>query len=251
MHVGQTECILFGSKRKLSKIKEFKIDYNDYTIKGQRTVKYLGVTLDQTMSGEPMAKNVVCKVTNKLKFLYRYQHCLSQTLKKNLCSALLQCHFDYCCSSWYFNLSTKLKCKLQTTQNKIVRYINGLQPRSHIGQNEFDQVKYLKVEDRINQLCLNHMYKVKQGSSPCYLKDMFKDVATVHNFNTRNRTHNFNVPSVKGIAAKSFFYQATKQWNLLPNPIKCSTSYSSFKRKTKAHLSAMAMSAQKSEYVFK
>ena len=69
MHVGKTECILFGSKRKLSKIKEFKIDYNGYTIKGQRTVKYLGVTLDQTMSGEQMAKNVVCKITNKVKFL--------------------------------------------------------------------------------------------------------------------------------------------------------------------------------------
>ena len=123
MDVGKTDCILFGSKRKLSKIKEFKIDYNGYTIKGQRTVKYFGVTLDQTMSGEQMAKNVVCKITNKLKFLYRYQHCLNQTLKKNLCSALLQCHFDYCCSSWYFNLSNKLKCKLQTTQNKIVRYI--------------------------------------------------------------------------------------------------------------------------------
>ena len=48
-----------------------------------------------------------------------------------------------------------------------------------------------------------------------------------------------------------FFYQATKQRNLLPNQKTCSTSYTSLKRKTKAHLSAMAMSAQKSEFVFK
>ena len=61
MDVGKTDCILFGSKRKLSKIKEFKIDYNGYTIKGQRTVKYLGVTLDQTMSGEQIAKTLYVK----------------------------------------------------------------------------------------------------------------------------------------------------------------------------------------------
>ena len=66
---AKQSAFLFGSKRKLRKIKEFKIDYNGYTIKGQRTVKYLGVTLDQTMSGEQMAKNVVCKITNKVKFL--------------------------------------------------------------------------------------------------------------------------------------------------------------------------------------
>ena len=158
MHVGKTECILFGSKRKLRKVKDFQIEYNGHTIKGQRTVKYLGVTLDQTMSGEQMAKSVICKITNKLKFLYRYQHCLSQSLKKNLSSALLQCHFDYCCSLWYFNLSTKLKRKLQTTQNIIVRFISGLPPRSHIGQLELDKIKYLNVEDRMNQLCLYNIY---------------------------------------------------------------------------------------------
>ena len=196
-----------------------------------------------------MAKSVICKITNKLKFLYRYQHCLRPFLKKNLSSALLQCHFDYCCSSWYFNLSTKLKRKLQTTQNKIVRFITDLPPRSHIGQLELDKIKYLNVEDRVNQLCLNHMYKVKTGSSPCYLRELFKEVSTVHNFNTRNRNYNFNVPFVKGIASNSFFFRATKLWNLLPNKIKCSTSYMSYKRKTKAYLSKTALSKQKSDYV--
>ena len=88
--------------------------------------------------------------------MYRYQHCLNKTVRKNLCSALLQCHFDYCCASWYFNLSTRLKRKLQTSQNKIVRYIIGLPPRSHIGQKELESVNYLNVEDRVKQLCLNH-----------------------------------------------------------------------------------------------
>ena len=70
----------FSSKRNLNKVKEFKIDYNGYTIKGKKN--YLGVILDQTLSGEHMEKCIVGKITGKLKLLYRYQLCLNQTLRK-------------------------------------------------------------------------------------------------------------------------------------------------------------------------
>jgi len=136
LHVGKTECILFGSKRKLGKIQKIEINYNGHTITGQTMVKYLGVRLDQSLTGEAMVTQVVSKVAGKLKFLYRYQHCLNRNLRKNLSSALLQCHIDYCCTTWFSGLSCKWKNKLQVTQNKIVRFIHGMQPRSHIGQVE-------------------------------------------------------------------------------------------------------------------
>ena len=45
--------------RKLRKVKEFQIEHNELTIKGQRTVKYIVVTIGQTMSGEQMAKRII------------------------------------------------------------------------------------------------------------------------------------------------------------------------------------------------
>ena len=56
MHVGKAECILFGSKRNLNNVNEFKIEYNACTIMGQKAVKYLGLIFDQTLLGESMAK---------------------------------------------------------------------------------------------------------------------------------------------------------------------------------------------------
>ena len=167
-----------------------------------------------------------------------------------MCSALLQCHFDYCCASWYLNLNARLKRKLQTTQNKIVRFITNLQPRSHIGQHELDSVSYLNVEDRIKQLCLNHTFKIRAMLSPCYLQDMFTDVSNVHTINTRNHNHNFKVPSVKGIASNCFSSQAVKYWNYLPTQLKCITGYVSFKKRIKQHLSKEANSKQDCDYVF-
>ena len=53
---------------------------------------------------------------------------------------LIMCYFDYACCSWYSALSQKNKNKLQIMQNKIVRFILGMGPRTHIGQEELGMV---------------------------------------------------------------------------------------------------------------
>ena len=55
--------------------------------------------MDETMSGEAMALNVIYKINNKLKFLYRKNDFLTPTLRRLLCNGLIQPHFDYA----YFN----------------------------------------------------------------------------------------------------------------------------------------------------
>ena len=50
LHVGKTECILFGSHARLKKASDFNIMYNGQTICSQDSINYLGVTIDQTLS---------------------------------------------------------------------------------------------------------------------------------------------------------------------------------------------------------
>ena len=62
--MGKTECILFGFgfKRKLRKAEEFYIECNGYKIKAQNSVKYLGLNLDNQLSGDAIVNNIVQKV---------------------------------------------------------------------------------------------------------------------------------------------------------------------------------------------
>ena len=76
--------------------------------------------MNETMSGEAMALNIIHKINNKLKFLYRKNDFLTPTLRRLLCNALIQPHFDYACSAWYLNLTKKLKHRIQITQNKCM-----------------------------------------------------------------------------------------------------------------------------------
>ena len=78
-------------------------------------VKYLECLMDEAISGEAMALNIIHKINNKLKFLYRKNVFLTPKLRRLLCNALIQSHFDYACFAWYPNLTKKLKHRIQMT----------------------------------------------------------------------------------------------------------------------------------------
>ena len=71
LHLGKTECILFGSKGKLNKLPELNIVCNNVKIMNTTCVKYLGANLDCHLSGVSMYESVIKKINNSIKFLYR------------------------------------------------------------------------------------------------------------------------------------------------------------------------------------
>ena len=119
---NKTKLILFDSKFKNKNIKKLNIKYGDMQIEQHSKVKYLGCLMDEKMSGEAIALNVIHKINSKLKFLYRKNDFLTPILRHLLCNALIQRHFDYQCSAWYPNLTKKLKHRIQTTQNKCMPF---------------------------------------------------------------------------------------------------------------------------------
>ena len=85
-------------------------------------INYLGGQLDEAMSGEAMTLNVINKIKIKLNFFHCMNCFLTSALRRLLCKASIQPHFDYSCCIWYPNLTKKLKHRIQTTQNKCVRF---------------------------------------------------------------------------------------------------------------------------------
>ena len=79
IHFGEdkTKSILFANKRRAKNIRQLNIKHKDINIKQHSKVTCLGCVLDETMSGEPMALNVINKINGKLEFLYRKKRFLS------------------------------------------------------------------------------------------------------------------------------------------------------------------------------
>ena len=118
----KTKSILFASKFKRKNIKNLNIEYGDIQIKQHSKVKYSGCLLEETMFREAMTLNFINKISNKLKFLYRKNSFLTSAPRRLLCNVLTQPHFNYACSAWYSSLTKKLKHRIQTSQNKCIRF---------------------------------------------------------------------------------------------------------------------------------
>ena len=143
IHFGddRTKLILFASTRRAENIPKLNIRYKEINIKQQAQVTYLGCVLDDSMSGETMALKFVNKINGKVKFLYRKNKCLTSELRRMLCNALIQPHFDYACTAWYPNLTEKTKKNIQNMQNtKCIRFCLRLDKMQHIFLAEFRSI---------------------------------------------------------------------------------------------------------------
>ena len=129
---------------------------------------------DETMSGEPMAWKTVKKINSRLNYLFRKKDFLIPSLRRLLCNALIQPHFDYACIAWYPNLNKKLKNKIQTAPNKCIRFSLNLDKMAHISQNDFEKLNQLPISDRINQCILSTTFKFVNDTGPNYLKEVFQ-----------------------------------------------------------------------------
>ena len=89
-----------------------------------------------------MAVKVLNKVNSTLRFLYRKQSILNGPLRRLLCNALIQPHFDYASQAWYPNLTKTLSIKLQHAQNKCIRFCLNLDNRAHLQKKK----KSLKIK---------------------------------------------------------------------------------------------------------
>ena len=116
----------------------------------QDSVRYLGLIIHKHLNCEKIVNSIISKVNSRLKFLYRNCKNLNVTTRLSLSSALIQCYFDYLCSSWYGDLSKALRNKLQAAQNKVVRFILNLKPMTRIYYSVLSDINILKVEDRAN-----------------------------------------------------------------------------------------------------
>ena len=137
---GKTKSILFSPKhRSLTNCRRPLLLV--WIISFQKSSLFL----NECLTGESMAMQVCAKVTSKLKFLYRKNRFLSKDLRRLLCNALIQPHFDYACAAWYPNLNKKYKNKLQVLQNKCIRFCLQLGSREHIGTEHFDTTNWLQA----------------------------------------------------------------------------------------------------------
>merc|ERR1712121_141299 len=103
-------------------------------------------------------------------------------------------------------------------QNKVIRFILNLDNRVHIGNQELETAGFLQDPDRVKQLKLGHVFRIKSKTCPQYLSANFQQLTENDNrMTTRAKAHNFYKPRM---CTNTFAYSAIDEWNSLPNNVK-------------------------------
>ena len=251
IHFGEdkTTSIVFGTNRKMKNIRELDIRRGNIKIKQHPQVVYLGCTLDSRLSGEAMASQALGKINGRLKFLYRKRGFLTPSLKRLLCNALIQPHFDFACLAWYTNLKKKLKKKVQTCQNKCIRFCLDMGNRDHIGVQEFKKINWLPTKERFEQCLLVSIYNFFNKRAPEYFDEMYYPAEQGHKtrFSFKKLILSCRTTN-RGLRMLS--YLGPRLWNGLHTEIKSASSTNNFKHKMKNCFFTQLQKKEDSPYIY-
>ena len=159
---------------------------------------------------------------------------LNQYCRKTVCMAMIQSRIDYASNFYYHGLPKFLQSRLQVVQNKMIRYVLNYSNRTHLLANDFNEVKWMSIENRIKYLATRHVFNCINEQAPEYLQ-VFGRVNESHHYNTRHSVNALILPKAGSHGIKSFHYIGAKIWNSLPDEIQTTFSKSLFKVRCKKH----------------
>ena len=119
----------------------------------KKEFEYLGVVLDQALRCSCIIDKIVSKSINKLKFIYRNTKGFNWQIKRMIVLAMDQCQYDYACAMWFSRISIAAKKRLQIVQNKVIRFVLGIPPRTHLGCSELSHHHVVSSNYLLPSLC--------------------------------------------------------------------------------------------------
>ena len=140
--------------------------------------------------------------------------------------ALIQPHFDYCCSVWD-NFGETLSNKIQKLQNRAVRVITR-SPYDASASPLLDSLHLDNLSLRRKKIkAKKMMVKILKGDAPAYLQNLFSARGTGHNL--RNSEVKLKLPKLRtNYLKRSLCYSGALLWNSLPQNIRRLSSLTLF-----------------------
>ena len=226
----KTEVILFTSRfTKTPNIE--KLSYRHWT-NWESLICDLGVNLDKNLSLTYHINETFKKATNAIRSIGRIRKYITKENLKLLVNALVISRLDYC-NSILYGLP-----KLQRIQNTAARLITELNDTS-TSNLPFENYTGLPVESRIIFKVLLITFKIIHELCPAYFSSLLQLCQPQRSLHYAHPLKLlFTLPTVNSATygERAFSFSGPILWNNLSDPIKNTTSLSSFKSALKTFL---------------
>ena len=231
---SKTECMFIGTQQQLHKVELNEINVGHSVIKPTKVVRNLGVLFDQQMTMADHVKNISRKGFAQLKRIRQIRSYLDQSSAENIVHAFVTSNIDYC-NALLFGAPKHVIQNLQRLQNATARVICGLRKYDHITE-ALRTLHWLPVAYRIKYKIAILAYKCIYNQAPDYLNNMVEVYHPSRSLRSSNRLYLKQQHSkTKTLGPRAFSHAAPAVWNDLPDDIRLSNNFNTFKSKLKTH----------------
>ena len=225
MNVAKTDFIIIGTKHTTQNLAaRVNLHVSGSEICPSKTIKILGVTLDQTLSWENHISAVVGKCFGALISLNRFRHHFTPEALRLIIQAHVLSHVTYCLPVWGSANKTQ-KARVQKVLNFAARVITGARKRDHVTP-ALRSLGWPMIQEMITERdCLKVHRAIHATRAPAALRSLFVPRSHVSVRKTRASDRQLQLPRCRLETTKrSFQYRAIAGWNALsPSALECPT----------------------------
>ena len=193
-----------------------KLKINGHRIYPSKSIKYLGMYLDETLNGSFHTKILSTKLKRANGMLCKARHFTSSEDLRTLYYAIFSSHLTYACQIWG-QVTNSFNEKIFKLQNRAMRIITFSDFRSN-STPLYHNLKILKLRDEITlQNCL-FTYDALRNTAPVCFNEYFIHAREIHSQNTRNATLGCLAQSHSGTIRYGIFSITNKcisNWNAI------------------------------------
>ena len=241
VNLSKTKFILFGSRQRPTNSTITRLE-QDLNLKLGRQIdrvthtKFLGLVLDENLSWRFHIDSISRKIAKSIGILYRARHYLNLDSLKNLYYSFIYSHISYGTLIWGSNYKSKL-LPIHLLQKRALRAITFTDRRTP-SRPLFQRLDVLNIFEIVKLQLSELAYKHNTNQLPEVFYNYFRDISTIHNYETRSKTNkNLFLPRVDlNYGQFGVKYAAVKTWNESPNEIRASKSTKVFRKKYKDFL---------------
>jgi exonuclease III len=226
----KTEIIVFGGKNFL---KEKLCIHGTFLNSGSclrftDTVKYLGVFLDNYITFNTQVNNISSSCYMYIRKLASIRKFLSQKDCETLVHSFISSRLDSC-NALLFGISRANIMKLQKIQNAAARLILRKKKRESV-KEALKDLHWLNIDQRLSYKILLLVFKCLHNLAPSSL------IKTLSVKTTNTLILQTKYFPKTNLGRRAFSFYAPRQWNCLPESLRCTEDIESYKSQLKTYL---------------
>ena len=221
---------------------DLALSFDNQDIPTVTSHKHLGLTLSKDLHFHEHVNNIVRTINTFLGPIYPVAKFLSRPVLNDIYTTYIRPHFDYCDIIYDGHLTSTDAARLQTLQNRCARLVTGALFRTSTAAL-LNDLGWERLETRrlIHKLLFFHRLFYNNPPLPSYITDILTDSRQDATGLTLRNADSLSIPPIHLASFyRSYIPASIRQWNLLPESLRSTTSRSDFAHQVWQRLGAPA-----------